>query len=74
MYQHLRTHLIMDFTILGEIHRCMMRLSSNVFSHKINNWRMVWNVGTMKWSIKLENVEHCRGEPEQADAACLLPN
>ena len=22
----------------------------------------------------LENVEHCGGEPEQADTACLLPN
>ena len=24
--------------------------------------------------VKLENVEHCGGEPEQADTACLLPN
>ena len=25
-------------------------------------------------SAILENVEHCGGEPEQADTACLLPN
>ena len=25
-------------------------------------------------SFILENVEHCGGEPEQADTACLLPN
>ena len=25
-------------------------------------------------ATRLENVEHCGGEPEQADTACLLPN
>ena len=31
--------------------------------------------GTVQdYSNVLENVEHCGGEPEQADTACLLPN
>ena len=29
---------------------------------------------TIYYIIILENVEHCGGEPEQADTACLLAN
>ena len=28
----------------------------------------------MYYIVILENVEHCGGEPEQADTACLLAN
>ena len=50
------TPLIMDFTILGEMCKCAMWLVPNVFTLKEANWKMVWNVGTMQWSIKLSHA------------------